>query len=67
MEKDFLTKREVQEYLRISRGTVDKLMRHRDLPYIKIGKKVLFSKDDINAFMNARKITLTPKKPSKRP
>lgn len=39
------------EYLRISRGTLDKLQKRRELPFVKIGKKVLFRKRDIDNFL----------------
>jgi excisionase family DNA binding protein len=56
MEKDFFTKRELMEYLRISRGTVDKFMRHQGLPYIKLGKKVLFRKSDIDRWIESKRV-----------
>jgi excisionase family DNA binding protein len=65
MERDYLTKRELQEYLRISRGSVDKLMKDHDLPFFKLGKKVLFSKVDIIAFLEKKKIPAIPKKQKK--
>ena len=51
VEKDLLDRAEVMNYLRISRGTLDKLQRTRDLPFVKIGKKVLFRKRDIDRFL----------------
>lgn len=39
------------EYLRISRGTLDRLMKNRALPFIKLEKKVLFRRRDIDAFL----------------
>ena len=44
---------EVMEYLRISRGTLDKLQKRREIPFAKIGKKVLFRKRDIDAWMES--------------
>lgn len=46
-----MTKAEVMEYLRISRGTLDKLMQRHDLPFVKLEKKVLFRKMDIDRFL----------------
>lgn len=52
--KDFLTKAEVMEYLRISRGTLDKLMQRRDIPFVKLEKKVLFRKRDIDVWIESK-------------
>ena len=56
MEKDFFTKKELQEYLRISHGMVDKLMKRREIPFLKIGKKVLFRKADIDAWLESKRV-----------
>jgi excisionase family DNA binding protein len=56
MDKDILTKKELMEYVRISRGTVDKLMRSRELPYMKIGKKVLFKRTDIDRWLESKRV-----------
>ena len=53
-ERDLLTRKEAMEYLRISRGTLDRMMRRRDLPFIKMGKKVLFRKADIDRFLESK-------------
>ncbi len=49
--KDVLDRAEAMEYLRISRGTLDKLQKSHALPFVKIGKKVLFRKRDIDSFL----------------
>jgi len=48
----FLTKGDLMEYLKISLPTVNRLMRNREIPYVKIGKKVLFRKIDIDRFVD---------------
>jgi len=53
-ERTFLTKAEAAEYMRVSRATVDRLMKRRGLPFIKLEKKVLFRKKDIDAFLEKR-------------
>lgn len=57
MERELLTKAELMEYLRISRGTVDKLIKRREVPFIKLGKKVLFRKKEIDAWLESKKIS----------
>jgi excisionase family DNA binding protein len=49
--EELMTKAEVMEYLRISRGTLDKLMLKHELPFVKLEKKVLFRKRDIDRFI----------------
>jgi excisionase family DNA binding protein len=56
MDKDFLTKRELMEFLSISRGTVDNLMKRRELPFFKIGKRVLFKKTDIDKWLETKRV-----------
>jgi len=53
-ERDLLTRKETMEYLRISRGMLDRIMKRRDLPFIKLGKKVLFRKSDIDRFLESK-------------
>ena len=49
-EERYLTAREAQAYLRLGKNTLLKL-RVRGLPFIKVGKKVLFRQRDLDAFM----------------
>jgi excisionase family DNA binding protein len=59
-EKDLFTRKETMEYLRISRGTLDKIMKRRKLPFIKFEKtrrgKVLFRKRDIEHFLESKTV-----------
>ena len=59
MKKEtFMTKKEVQEYLKISPATLDRLMNDKAFPYIKLRKKgkVLFRKSDIDKFLEEKTI-----------
>jgi excisionase family DNA binding protein len=56
MEKEFLTKKELEEYLRASHGTVDKLMKTRQIPYVKMGKKVLFKMADVLHYIESKTV-----------
>jgi excisionase family DNA binding protein len=51
-----MTKLEVQAYLRISHDTLHRIMKTHGLPYIKLEKKVLFKKSDIDKFLEAHLI-----------
>ena len=54
IQEEFLTKRDLQNLLKISRATVDRMM--KDVPYIKLGKKVLFRKSDIEAYLKSKTV-----------
>lgn len=59
-EDKLLVKKEVCEYLRIASATLDRLIRDKEIPFIKLGKgrgsKVLFRKSDIDNFLESRKV-----------
>lgn len=59
-ERDLMERAEVMEYLRISRGTLDKIQRRREIPFAKVGKKVLFRKRDIDSWLESK--TIKPRK-----
>ena len=53
--KDYMTSEEVQEYFDISKATLYN-WRSRGLIFSKIGGKIFFSKEDLNNFLNDRKM-----------
>ena len=53
-KEELLTRDEVMEYLKISKGTLLKLMRQKAFPYIKLERKVLFRKKDIDEFLESK-------------
>lgn len=58
-DESYLTAKEVQAHLKISRATLYKL-RQQGLPVVKLERKVLFRKSDIDRFL-AAKVTISPK------
>ncbi len=44
------------EYLRISRGTLDKLIKSRSIPFIKLAQKVLFRRTDVDRWLESKTI-----------
>ena len=50
----FMTRQELQEYLRISRASVFKLLKANEIPVIRIGRKLLFRKDDIDRWLDSK-------------
>ncbi len=55
VEDRLLTKRELQEYLRISRSTLEQRIM-KEIPYIKLGRRVLFKMSDIEKYLESKKI-----------
>jgi excisionase family DNA binding protein len=53
---DLMTKREVMDYLRISLATIDRLIKRYAFPYIKLGKRVLFRRSEIDAYLESKTI-----------
>jgi excisionase family DNA binding protein len=57
MERDdLLTREDVMDYLKISKGTLYKLMKSKAFPYIKLSRKVLFRKADVDKFLESKLI-----------
>jgi len=57
MEQErLLTRKDVMDYLRISPGTLDKLVKKHELPCIKLERKVLFKKADVEAWLESKRV-----------
>lgn len=59
-EQDLLTKEEVLAYLRIGKGTLNRLMSSREIPFHKLGEgrrsRVLFRKSEIDAWLESKRV-----------
>lgn len=55
-QEHLLTRRDVMEYLRVSPGTLDKLVKKHELPCIKLERKVLFRKSAIDAWLESKRV-----------
>jgi excisionase family DNA binding protein len=53
---ELMSRAEVMEYLKISHQTLYKLMKLNAFPYIKMERKVLFRKSDIDAYLEAHMV-----------
>jgi len=53
MPGEYMTKAECQEYLRISKSSLEKLVK-QGLPRIKLDRKVLFRKIDIDKWLEQK-------------
>ncbi len=53
MESEYLTKKELAAYLKVSRTIVDAFVK-QGLPHIKVVRKYLFRRSDVDKFMAAR-------------
>jgi excisionase family DNA binding protein len=54
--KDLMTRKEVMDYLRISNMTLHRLMKNYKFPYIKLEKKVLFRRSEIDAYLESKTV-----------
>ena len=54
MAKELMPQAELLEYLQISRTTLHKLTRSRQIPFIRPGRRVLFRKSDIDCFLESK-------------
>jgi len=55
-----LTRTEAMKYLRLSHGTLNTLMREGSIRYIKVRKKVMFLKYDLDEFIKSQAKGSTP-------
>jgi excisionase family DNA binding protein len=53
MPGEYMTKAECQEYLRISRSSLEKLVKE-GLPRIKLDRKVIFRKIDVDRWLERK-------------
>ena len=53
-EDELLTKEEAAKYLRVSRATLGRIM--KEITHIKIGRRVLFRKSDIEKYLQKKTI-----------
>ena len=49
-----MTKADVQDYLQISHDTLHRLMKSGSFPYMKLERKVLFRKAEIDRFLESK-------------
>jgi excisionase family DNA binding protein len=64
MSAEYLSKKDLTAYLRISKGTIERMMK-RGLPFVKLARRVLFLRSDIDAFMESKKIIRVHEKSKK--
>lgn len=55
-ENELITRKELIEYLRISMGTLQAMMKNREIPYYRLKKRIIFRKSEINEWLNEKKI-----------
>jgi len=55
-KKRFLNKQELAIFLGISKFTIDAWVSQRRVPFVKMGKRVLFDIEDIEKWINQNKV-----------
>jgi excisionase family DNA binding protein len=53
---EFLTKDDLIRILKISRPTINRLMKQKAFPFIKLDRRVLFRKADIDHFLDSKTV-----------
>ena len=53
---ELLTREQAMRYLQIGHSTLSKLMRQKAFPYIKLERKVLFKKADIDRWLESKMV-----------
>jgi excisionase family DNA binding protein len=54
MEKKWLNKNELKEYVGFSIGKIDNMMKKNEISYSKVGKNVRFNKNEVDNFLNSK-------------
>tara|TARA_B110000908_G_C10221715_1_gene435716 strand:+ start:259 stop:438 length:180 start_codon:yes stop_codon:yes gene_type:complete len=57
MTQTFLNKKQLSNYLGISIGKIDNLIKNKNIGYYKIGKSVRFKVEDVNDWITKYKTT----------
>jgi len=55
-EMELLTIKEVAEFMKVSLSSIRRLQQQRQLPFIKVGGSVRFTKSDIVEYIQKRRI-----------
>jgi len=58
MSDEVLDKKETSEFLKMSVSNIDRLIRKKEIPYSKVGKKVLFLKEDLILWLKEKRIVV---------
>ena len=53
---ELISKDDLIKYLKVSRPTLDRLMKQKAFPFIKLERRVLFRKADIDRFLESKTV-----------
>ena len=57
LRRQFLTKKELADYLGLSVFTIDSwVSQRREVPFVKMGRRVMFDMEDVRAWVEANKV-----------
>ena len=54
MEKKWLNKNELKEYVGFSIGKIDNMMKNNEISYSKVGKNVRFDKNEVDNLLKSK-------------
>ena len=55
-----LTLQEVAAFLHLSKTSVYRLVERRELPFCRVGRNLRFTREDLEAYLEARRVGSTP-------
>ena len=56
MDSDVLDKKGASQYLKMSISNIDRLIHFKEIPHSKVGKKVLFLKEDLIHWLKRKRV-----------
>ncbi|HEC93437.1 MAG TPA: DNA-binding protein [Candidatus Atribacteria bacterium] len=56
MENDVLSKKEACKFLKISIATLDRLIRRKEIPFLKLNGRVLFLREDLIKWLKSKRV-----------
>jgi len=60
MDYEVFDKKSASSYLKMSVSNIDRLIQKREIPYSKVGKKVLFLREDLLNWLKMKRVVIPP-------
>ena len=55
---EIMNTEETANYLKISMATLYKMIQRNEIPYVRLGSKILFRKNTIDAFLKSKEVNV---------
>ena len=63
IQGEFISRKQFASFLGVSLSTVDRLLKNREVPHLKIRGKILFTKEKLAAWLGEHEIATSKKRP----